>query len=40
MHAVEPLPACRPRIFPVNVMPCICVTQKSFTAQWPLKLFA
>jgi hypothetical protein len=33
MHAVEPPPACHPRIFPVNVMPCICVTQKSFTAQ-------
>jgi hypothetical protein len=33
MHAVEPPPACHPRIFPVNVMLCICVTQKSFTAQ-------
>lgn len=33
MHAVEPLPACRPKIFPVNVMPFICVTQKHFTAQ-------
>jgi hypothetical protein len=33
MHAAEPLPACHPRIFPGNVMLCICVTQKSFTAQ-------